>query len=69
MAKKLANAVKIISLLTILGAVISKLAPLLKTADPKIKKKFMSVMKLLIELKEELMELGTMAAKEMRKKK
>lgn len=69
MAKKLANAMKIISLLTILGAAISKLAPLLKNADPKIKKKFMSIMQLLIELKEEVMDLGTMAAKELKKKK
>ncbi|MCX6792906.1 MAG: hypothetical protein NTY12_02680 [Candidatus Falkowbacteria bacterium] len=69
MAKKLANAVKVIGLLTILGAAISKLAPLLKTADPKIKRKFMSIMKLLIELKEEVMDLGTMAAKEIKKQK
>jgi len=69
MAKKFIKAVEVIGLLTIVGAAVSKLAPLLKTADPKIKKKFMNVMTLLIELKDELTDLGTMAVKEMKKKK
>ncbi len=69
MAKKLVNAVKIVGLLTIVGAAITKLSPLLKNADPKIKKKFVSILKTLGELRDEITELGSLAAKEIKKKK
>ncbi len=68
MAKKLANVVKVIGLLTILGAAAAKLAPLLKSADPKLRKKFENIMSLLVEIKEEFSDLGTMAVKEIKKK-
>lgn len=69
MAKKIAKTIEIIGLLTILGTAAAKLAPLLKNTDPKIKKKFEGIIKLLIELKEEVMDLGSMAAKDLKKKK
>ncbi len=69
MAKKLANVVKVIGLITILGAAASKLAPLLKSADPKLRKKFEHILKLLVEIKDEFSDLGTMAAKEIKKKR
>lgn len=66
---KLKNTVKVIGLLTVLGAAAAKLAPLLKDADPKLKKKFGVVIKHLAELKDDVTELGAMAAKELKKKK
>lgn len=69
MAKKLGNIIKVIGLLTVLGAAASKLAPLLKTADPKIKKKFQDILKLLIELKDDVGDLASMTAKEVKKAK
>jgi S-DNA-T family DNA segregation ATPase FtsK/SpoIIIE len=51
MAKKLANVVKVVGLLTILGAAAAKLAPLLKSADPKLRRKFENIMNLLVEKK------------------
>lgn len=69
MAKKLGKTIEIIGLLTILGTVITKLAPLLKNTDPKIKKKFESIVKLLIELKEEIFDLADLAKKDLNKKK
>jgi hypothetical protein len=68
MAKKLGKTIEIIGLLTILGTAAAKLAPLLKNTDPKVKKKFESIIKLLIELKEEVFDLGTLAKKEFNKK-
>jgi hypothetical protein len=69
MAKKLANVVKVVGLLTILGAAAAKLAPLLKSADPKLRKKFENIMNLLVEIKDEFSDLGTMAVKEIKKKR
>jgi len=67
MANKLGNVVKVVGLLTILGAVASKLAPLLKTADPKIKKKFQDILILLVELKDDVSDLAHMTTKEVKK--
>ncbi len=69
MPKKLASAVKVIGLLTVIGAAAAKLAPLLKNANPKMRKKFETIINLLIELKEEMVDLGSMAAKEVKKKR
>lgn len=66
---KLKNTVKVLGLLTILGAAAAKLAPLLSNADPKLKKKFMIILKHLVELKDEVAELGAMTVKEVKKKK
>lgn len=68
MAKKIAKTIEIIGLLTILGTAAAKLAPLLKNTDPKIKKRFESIIKLLIELKAEVVDLGSMAVKDIKKK-
>jgi len=64
---KLKNTVIVIGLLTILGAAAAKLAPLLKSADPKIRKKFEHILTLLIEIKDDLSDIGTMAKKEIKK--
>jgi len=69
MAKKLGNIIRIVSLLSVLAAAASKLAPLLKHADPKLRKKFGVVLKHLRELKDDVMELGVLAVKEAKKAK
>jgi len=66
---KLKNAIKVIGLLTILGAAAAKMAPLLKSADPKLRKKFENILSLLIEIKEDIMDIGEIAKKEIKKAK
>ncbi len=66
---KLKNTIKVIGLLTILGAAAAKMAPLLKSADPKLRKKFENILSLLIEIKEDIMDIGEIAKKEIKKAK
>lgn len=58
---KLGNVVKIVGLMTVIGTVLAKLLPLLQKEHPKLKKKITHIGDLLVELKDEVVDLGALA--------
>ncbi|QQS59962.1 hypothetical protein IPN41_02420 [Candidatus Falkowbacteria bacterium] len=64
MAKgKIANFIKIVGVLTFVGTMLSKLMPLLKEENPKLKKKINHIGSLLNELKDEVVTFASVVDK------
>jgi len=64
MAKnKLGNFIKIVGILTFVGTMLSKLMPLFKEEQPKLKKKISHIGSLLSELKDEVVDLSAVIEK------
>jgi hypothetical protein len=60
---KLGNFIKIVGVLTFIGTMLSKLMPLLKEENPKLKKKISHIGSLLSEIKDEIVDLSAVVDK------
>lgn len=60
---KLGNFIKVVGILTFVGTMLSKLMPLLKEEQPKLKKKINHIGTLLSELKDEIVDLSSVVEK------